>query len=77
MKEVGASAYNEVIYGDDNEEVLYGDMRLPTAYHVRTVTGTESGAGTDANVFVQVFGSFGDSGELVKQKFFLCVCLFG
>ena len=32
-------------------------------YTVEVFTGNESGAGTDANVFVTIFGELGDSGE--------------
>lgn len=32
-------------------------------YKVTTYTGDKSGAGTDANVYITMFGEFGDSGE--------------
>lgn len=32
-------------------------------YTVEVVTGDEFGCGTDANVFVTIFGELGDSGE--------------
>lgn len=36
-------------------------------YRVTVKTGDKWGAGTDANVFVNVFGSDGDTGELHLQ----------
>ena len=35
-----------------------------TSYHVSVKTGKERGAGTDANVFIKIFGSKGDTGKL-------------
>ena len=32
-------------------------------YHVKVVTGDVWGAGTDANVFVNLYGEYGDTGE--------------
>ena len=32
-------------------------------YRVKVVTGDILGAGTDANVFINVYGEFGDTGE--------------
>ncbi|XP_062867638.1 lipoxygenase homology domain-containing protein 1-like [Trichomycterus rosablanca] len=42
----------------------------PVAYELIVITGDEKGAGTDANVFLTVFGTNGDSGRRqLKQKF--------
>lgn len=42
---------------------------VPVKYEVIVVTGFEKGAGTDANVFITMFGSNGDSGKhTLKQK---------
>ena len=35
-----------------------------TSYHVSVKTGKQRGAGTDANVFIKIFGSQGDTGKL-------------
>ena len=35
-----------------------------TSYHVRVRTGDVRGAGTDANVFIRIFGETGDTGKL-------------
>ena len=37
---------------------------LATSYHVSVKTGDCRGAGTDANVFLKVFGEAGDTGKL-------------
>ncbi|XP_060092590.1 lipoxygenase homology domain-containing protein 1 [Heteronotia binoei] len=42
---------------------------VPVKYEVIVVTGFEKGAGTDANVFITIFGANGDSGKRsLKQK---------
>ncbi|KAG8456825.1 hypothetical protein GDO86_002563 [Hymenochirus boettgeri] len=42
---------------------------VPVKYEVIVVTGFEKGAGTDANVFIIMYGSNGDSGKhALKQK---------
>lgn len=42
---------------------------VPVKYEVIVTTGYEPGAGTDANVFVTIFGSSGDTGKReLKQK---------
>ncbi|XP_048360273.1 lipoxygenase homology domain-containing protein 1 [Sphaerodactylus townsendi] len=42
---------------------------VPVKYEVIVVTGFEKGAGTDANVFITIFGANGDSGKrALKQK---------
>ncbi|XP_030048769.1 lipoxygenase homology domain-containing protein 1 [Microcaecilia unicolor] len=42
---------------------------VPVKYEVIVVTGYEKGSGTDANVFITIFGSNGDSGKhALKQK---------
>src|SRR2546430_2652466 len=37
-------------------------VRAATSYHVSVKTGSERGAGTDANVFLKIFGEKGDTG---------------
>ena len=39
-------------------------------YEIKVYTGDVSGAGTDANVFVNVFGEFGDTGKRQLSKKF-------
>nr|XP_047911814.1 lipoxygenase homology domain-containing protein 1-like [Anser cygnoides] len=43
---------------------------VPVKYKTVVVTGFEKGAGTDANMFITIFGLNGDSGKhSLKQKF--------
>lgn len=43
---------------------------VPVKYEIIVITGDEKGAGTDADVFVTVYGSNGDSGRRqLRQKF--------
>lgn len=43
---------------------------VPVKYEAIVITGDEKGAGTDANVFITIFGSNGDSGRRqLCQKF--------
>ncbi|KAM6985878.1 lipoxygenase homology domain-containing protein 1 [Aplochiton taeniatus] len=43
---------------------------VPVKYEIIVITGDEKGAGTDANVFITIFGSNGDSGcRPLRQKF--------
>ncbi|KAG9266056.1 lipoxygenase homology domain-containing protein 1 [Astyanax mexicanus] len=43
---------------------------VPVRYEIVVITGDVKGAGTDANVFVTIFGSNGDSGRRqLRQKF--------
>ncbi|XP_060929737.1 lipoxygenase homology domain-containing protein 1-like [Limanda limanda] len=43
---------------------------VPVKYEIIVITGDEKGAGTDANVFITVYGSNGDSGcRQLRQKF--------
>ncbi|NXJ50337.1 LOXH1 protein, partial [Spizaetus tyrannus] len=57
------------------ERTLYEQVRkarslVPVKYETIVVTGFEKGAGTDANVFITIFGLNGDSGKrALKQKF--------
>ena len=37
-------------------------------YTAKVYTGKKSGAGTDANVFLNIFGTQGDTGERPLQK---------
>ena len=37
-------------------------------YRVHVITGDVKGAGTDANVFITIFGQYGDSGERPLSK---------
>ncbi|XP_063067192.1 lipoxygenase homology domain-containing protein 1-like [Engraulis encrasicolus] len=43
---------------------------VPVRYEIIVVTGDEKGAGTDANVFMTVFGTNGDSGRRQLRKRF-------
>ncbi|TNN43300.1 Lipoxygenase y domain-containing protein 1 [Liparis tanakae] len=43
---------------------------VPVKYEIIVVTGDEKGAGTDANGFITIYGSNGDSGQRpLRQKF--------
>ncbi|MGH0156164.1 UNVERIFIED_CONTAM: hypothetical protein FKN15_047648 [Acipenser sinensis] len=43
---------------------------VPVKYEIIIITGGEKGAGTDANVFITIYGSNGDSGKrALQQKF--------
>uniref|UniRef100_A0AAY5K4A4 PLAT domain-containing protein n=1 Tax=Esox lucius TaxID=8010 RepID=A0AAY5K4A4_ESOLU len=43
---------------------------VPVKYEIIVITGDEKGAGTDANVFITIYGSNGDSGRrTLRQKF--------
>uniref|UniRef100_A0A3P8UHJ0 Lipoxygenase homology PLAT domains 1 n=1 Tax=Cynoglossus semilaevis TaxID=244447 RepID=A0A3P8UHJ0_CYNSE len=43
---------------------------VPIKYEIIVITGDEKGAGTDANVFITIYGSNGDSGRRqLRQKF--------
>ncbi|KAM9307093.1 lipoxygenase homology domain-containing protein 1 [Pholidichthys leucotaenia] len=43
---------------------------VPVKYEIIVITGDEKGAGTDANVFITVYGTNGDSGcRQLRQKF--------
>nr|XP_023838831.1 lipoxygenase homology domain-containing protein 1-like [Salvelinus alpinus] len=43
---------------------------VPVKYEIILITGDEKGAGTDANVFITIYGSNGDSGRRsLRQKF--------
>uniref|UniRef100_A0A3Q2V469 Lipoxygenase homology PLAT domains 1a n=1 Tax=Haplochromis burtoni TaxID=8153 RepID=A0A3Q2V469_HAPBU len=43
---------------------------VPVKYEIIVITGDEKGAGTDANVFITLYGSNGDSGcRQLRQKF--------
>ncbi|XP_056301849.1 lipoxygenase homology domain-containing protein 1-like [Danio aesculapii] len=44
---------------------------VPVKYEAIVITGDEKGAGTDANVFITIFGSNGDSGRRQLCKKFL------
>ncbi|KAL0163309.1 hypothetical protein M9458_042705, partial [Cirrhinus mrigala] len=43
---------------------------VPVKYELIVITGDEKGAGTDANVFITIFGSNGDSGRRQLTKKF-------
>ncbi|XP_058613751.1 lipoxygenase homology domain-containing protein 1-like isoform X4 [Onychostoma macrolepis] len=43
---------------------------IPVKYELIVITGDEKGAGTDANVFITIFGSNGDSGQRQLTKKF-------
>uniref|UniRef100_A0A8C5H2G2 Lipoxygenase homology domain-containing protein 1-like n=1 Tax=Gouania willdenowi TaxID=441366 RepID=A0A8C5H2G2_GOUWI len=43
---------------------------VPVKYEIIVITGDEKGAGTDANVFLTIYGTNGDSGQRqLRQKF--------
>uniref|UniRef100_A0A1A8N5Q6 Lipoxygenase homology domains 1a n=1 Tax=Nothobranchius pienaari TaxID=704102 RepID=A0A1A8N5Q6_9TELE len=43
---------------------------VPVKYEIIVITGDEKGAGTDANVFITIYGSNGDSGHRqLRQRF--------
>uniref|UniRef100_A0A3B5AGE5 Lipoxygenase homology domains 1 n=1 Tax=Stegastes partitus TaxID=144197 RepID=A0A3B5AGE5_9TELE len=43
---------------------------VPVKYEIIVITGDEKGAGTDANVFITIYGTNGDSGRRqLRQKF--------
>uniref|UniRef100_A0A3Q1FQV9 Lipoxygenase homology PLAT domains 1a n=1 Tax=Acanthochromis polyacanthus TaxID=80966 RepID=A0A3Q1FQV9_9TELE len=43
---------------------------VPVKYEIIVITGDEKGAGTDANVFITIYGTNGDSGQRqLRQKF--------
>lgn len=43
---------------------------VPVKYEIIVITGDEKGAGTDANVFITIYGTNGDSGlRQLRQKF--------
>ena len=44
--------------------ILINVLFSATSYHVSLKTGDIRGAGTDANVFVQIYGEQGDTGKL-------------
>jgi len=39
-----------------------------TSYHARVKTGDVRGAGTDANVYIMIFGETGDTGKLQLRQ---------
>ena len=41
---------------------------LATSYHTSVKTGDIMGAGTDANVFIKIFGEKGDTGTLALKS---------
>ena len=41
---------------------------LATSYHISVKTGDERSAGTDANVFIKLFGGDGDSGNIPLKQ---------
>ncbi|KTF89799.1 hypothetical protein cypCar_00010796 [Cyprinus carpio] len=43
---------------------------VPVKYELIVITGDEKGAGTDANIFITIFGSNGDSGQRQLTKKF-------
>ncbi|NXG24942.1 LOXH1 protein, partial [Grallaria varia] len=52
------------------EQVHKARSLVPVKYETIVVTGFEKGAGTDANVFITIYGLNGDSGRrALKQKF--------
>ena len=41
---------------------------LATSYHIHVKTGDVSGAGTDANVYIIIYGAKGDTGQLMLRQ---------
>ena len=55
---------------DDREVMQYFDATVAAAsqtYHVFVHTGDKRGAGTDANVFITMFGQHDDTGMSINQ----------
>ena len=51
-------------YGSRNYKIwVYFEFIPVTKYSVQTVTGKESGGGTDSKVYITLFGKDGDSGR--------------
>lgn len=46
-------------YNMDNTALILSSLLYVSVYEVVTITGDVKGAGTDANVFVTLFGDFG------------------
>ena len=42
-----------------------------TTYHVHVITGTEFGSGTNANVFVKLYGDKDQTGKFLSQIFII------
>lgn len=50
--------------------LMYSPGLAPVKYEVIVITGDVKGAGTNANVFLTLYGTTGDSGKReLKQKF--------
>ena len=47
--------------------VLFFCFKTDTSYKVDVTTGDLNGSGTDANVFLIMFGEYGDSGEIALK----------
>lgn len=47
---------------------MFSLLQTETSYKVNVKTGDVIGAGTDANVFMIIFGENGDSGELALKN---------
>ena len=43
-------------------------FKTDTSYKVDVITGDLNGSGTDANVFLIIFGEYGDSGEIALKN---------
>jgi len=56
----------EIVPTDENGRPLVVLDEIP--YEVKVFTGTKRGSGTDANVFMTIYGSLGDSGERELNK---------
>ena len=49
----------------DKTRLKYDFIILESKYKVSVYTGNKSGAGTDADVYITLFGENGDSGEKI------------
>ena len=50
-------------------KILFQFVFLATSYRVSVKTGDVRGAGTDANAYIKIFGSEGDTGKIsLKQS---------
>jgi len=57
-----------VFYGYNYYMYLCLSSSLATSYHIHVKTGDVSGAGTDANVYIVIFGAKGDTGQLMLRQ---------
>eukprot|EP00911_Craspedida_sp_UC1_P001432 UC1_evm2s1078 len=63
---VSAAASNVV--QEQEQEQQQQQQRQPIDYEVRVITGKVKGAGTDANVYIDITGQYGDTGARKLAK---------